>query len=111
MFRIQGHLLRDQWSIWIELTKVYGIWRTTSKKILTDLGIPLEKKVRDLDEKEVSDEVQKEDMERELKEICPRNMHSEFFEGLVVIHKKNLKLWTKVSQSWMIRPGNLASSL
>jgi len=52
MFRIQGHLLRDQGSIWIELTKVYGIGRATSKVILDDLGIPLEKKVRDLDEKD-----------------------------------------------------------
>ncbi len=52
MFRIQGHLLRDQGSIMIELTKVYGIGRSTSQEILTKLKIPFEKKVRDLSEKE-----------------------------------------------------------
>lgn len=52
MFRIQWHLLRDNGSIWIELTKVYGIGNSTSKEILDKLKIPLEKKVKDLSEKE-----------------------------------------------------------
>lgn len=89
MFRIQGHLLRDQGSIWIELTKVYGIWRTVSKEILTKHKIPLESKVKDLsdaDKKALNDEIKdmvvENDLRREvswhikrLKEIkCYRGM-------------------------------------
>lgn len=52
MFRIQGHLLRENGSIGIELTKVYGIGRSTAEEILSDLNIPVEKKVKDLTDKE-----------------------------------------------------------
>ncbi len=52
MFRIQWHLLRDNGTIWVELTKVYGIWRSTSNTILDKLWIPLEKKVKDLTNEE-----------------------------------------------------------
>lgn len=52
MFRLQWHVIPDNKAIWIWLTYVYWIWQSRSKQILQKLWIPLEKKVKDLDEKE-----------------------------------------------------------
>lgn len=60
MFRLQGNLIPDKKTIWVWLTHVYGIWSSTSKKVLDKLGIPLEKKVKDLtddEKKALSDEL------------------------------------------------------
>lgn len=55
MFRLQGHLLPDSKAVWIALTSVFGIGLAVSKEILDKLGIPLEKKVGELTEKEQKD--------------------------------------------------------
>ena len=53
MFRIQWHVIPDNKSIYVWLTYIYGIGISTSKKILADLKIPYEKKVGDMDDKEL----------------------------------------------------------
>ncbi len=54
MPRIAGVDLPPNKRIEIGLTHIYGIGRTTSKKILTQSGIGLGTKVRDLTESEIS---------------------------------------------------------
>ncbi|MBP6084668.1 30S ribosomal protein S13 [Candidatus Gracilibacteria bacterium] len=53
--RIASVTLDDKKNIEIALMSIYGIGRSTSIKILNDLGIDLGKKVRDLSEKEAND--------------------------------------------------------
>ncbi|MEF2175504.1 MAG: 30S ribosomal protein S13 [Candidatus Absconditabacteria bacterium] len=60
MFRLQGHLIPDNKVIRIGLTAVYGIGQSRSKTILDKLGIPLERKVKDVseeDQKRITDAV------------------------------------------------------
>ncbi len=45
-------MLPDKKAIWIALTYIYGIGLSTSKKILNQYKIPLEKKVGELTEEE-----------------------------------------------------------
>ena len=47
MFRLMGHVLPEEKSIWIALTNIYGIGRERSKKILAALNIEIMKKVKD----------------------------------------------------------------
>ena len=70
MFRLMGHVLPEEKSIWIALTNIYGIGRERSKKILTALNIEIMKKVRDISEEEqkmISDELKKYVLENDLK--------------------------------------------
>ena len=39
MFRLMGHVLPEEKSIWIALTNIYGIGRVRSKKILDKVGV------------------------------------------------------------------------
>jgi small subunit ribosomal protein S13 len=52
MFRVHGHVLPENKSIWIALTTVYGIGRIRSKDILNNLQINYLKKVKDISEDE-----------------------------------------------------------
>ena len=52
MFRLMGHVLPEEKSIWIALTNIYGIGRERSKKILGALDIPFMKKVKEISEEE-----------------------------------------------------------
>ena len=89
MFRLQWHLIPDIKVIWIGLTYVYGIGLSSSRTILEEMKIPLEKKVKDLTEEEqktltdkLKDMLLENDLRREvwghikrLKEIkCYRGM-------------------------------------
>ena len=70
MFRLMGHVLPEEKSIWIALTNIYGIGRERSKKILAALNIEIMKKVRDISEEEqkmISDELKKYVLENDLK--------------------------------------------
>lgn len=70
MFRLMGHVLPEEKSIWIALTNIYGIGRERSKKILTALEIPFMKKVKEISEEEqkmISDELKKYVLENDLK--------------------------------------------
>lgn len=53
MFRIQWHVIPDNKAIYVGLTYIFGIGISTSKKILDDLKIPHEKKVWELDDKQI----------------------------------------------------------
>lgn len=72
MFRLQGNVIPDNKVIWIWLTHVYWIGRSRSKVVLEKLGIPLEKKVKEITEDEqkaitdaISDYVLENDLRRE----------------------------------------------
>lgn len=52
MFRIQWHVLPENQVIWTALTMIYGIGLPTSKKLLNQFNIPLNKRVRDITEDE-----------------------------------------------------------
>lgn len=70
MFRLMGHVLPEEKSIWIALTTIYGIGRERSKKILGNLKIEYMKKVKDITEEEqklISDELKKYVLENDLK--------------------------------------------
>ena len=70
MFRLLGHVLPDKKAIWIALTYIYGIGRSRSRQILEKLGIPLEKKVKDLTDEEkkaITDELRNYTLENDLR--------------------------------------------
>ena len=70
MFRLMGHVLPEEKSIWIALTNIYGIGRERSKKILGNLKIEYMKKVKDITEEEqklISDELKNYVLENDLK--------------------------------------------
>ena len=120
MFRLMGHVLPEEKSIWIALTNIYGIGRERSKKILAALNIEIMKKVRDISEEEqrmISDELKKyvleNDLKREvaaaikrLKEIkCYRGMRHNL--GLPVrgqLTRKNARTAKKLLGRSKVRP-------
>lgn len=120
MFRLMGHVLPEEKSIWIALTNIYGIGRERSKKILAALNIEIMKKVEDISEEEqkmISDELKKyvleNDLKREvaaaikrLKEIkCYRGMRHNL--GLPVrgqLTRKNARTAKKLLGRSKVRP-------
>ncbi|MDD2536974.1 MAG: 30S ribosomal protein S13 [Candidatus Absconditabacteria bacterium] len=120
MFRLMGHVLPDDKSIWIGLTTIYGIGRVRSQKILKTVGIDHMTKVRDLtedDQKKISDELKnfvlESDLKREvasaikrLKEIkCYRGMRHNL--GLPVrgqLTRKNARTAKKLLGRSKVRP-------
>jgi len=96
----------------IELTKVYGIGRTTSQKILTDLKIPFEKKVRDLDEKEqkaindvLKEMVLENDLRREVSWSIKRLKEIKCYRGM------RHNLWLPVRGQRTLRHAKTAKKL
>lgn len=70
MLRIQWHTIPDNKSLWIGLTMIYGVWRSTSKTLLDKLGISVYKKVKDLsddEQKAITDEIKLLLLENDLK--------------------------------------------
>jgi len=120
MFRLMGHVLDENKSIWIALTAIYGVGRNRSKKILETLDVTLLKKVKDIDEEEqkkISDELRKcvleNDLKREiahaikrLKEIkCYRGMrHNVWLPVRGQITRKNAKTAKKLLGRSKVRP-------
>lgn len=120
MFRLMGHVLPEEKSIWIALTNIYGIGRERSKKILGNLKIEAMKKVKDITEEEqklISDELKnyvlENDLKREvasaikrLKEIkCYRGMRHNL--GLPVrgqLTRKNARTAKKLLGRSKVRP-------
>ena len=120
MFRLMGHVLPEEKSIWIALTNIYGIGRERSKKILAALNIEIMKKVKHISEEEqkmISDELKKyvleNDLKREvaaaikrLKEIkCYRGMRHNL--GLPVrgqLTRKNARTAKKLLGRSKVRP-------
>ena len=120
MFRLMGHVLPENKSIWIWLTTVYGIGLQRSRSILDALGINYMKKVKDVDEaeqKKISDALKdfalENDLRREiafaikrLKEIrCYRGMRH--LQGLPVrgqVTRKNGRTAKKLLGRSKVRP-------
>ena len=53
MFRLIGHVLPEEKSIWIALTNIYGIGRVSSNKILEEAKVDPDTRCRDLTDDEV----------------------------------------------------------
>ncbi len=120
MFRLYGHILPDDKVIMVWLTHIYWIGFSRSKEILNNLGIPLEKKVRDITEdeqKQITDELNnyllENDLRREqtssikrLKEIkCYRGMrHNLWLPVRGQNTRKNAKTAKKLLGRKKVRP-------
>ncbi len=120
MFRLMGHVLPEEKSIWIALTNIYGIGRVRSKKILDKVGVNYMLKVSALTEEQqklISDEIKnytlESDLKREvataiklLKEIkCYRGMRHNL--GLPVrwqLTRKNARTAKKLLGRSKVRP-------
>lgn len=72
MFRLSGHVLPENKSIWIWLTAVYGIGLKRSKTILDNAKIDHLKKVKDISEDE-----QKKILEQILKYVLESDLRRE----------------------------------
>ena len=120
MFRLMGHVLPEEKSIWIALTTIYWIGRERSRKILDQLKINYMKKVKDVTEEEqklISDELKnyvlESDLKREvaaaikrLKEIkCYRWMrHNLWLPVRGQLTRKNAKTAKKLLWRSKVRP-------
>lgn len=120
MLRLMWHVIPDNKSIWIGLTKIYWIWRNKSSTILKEMGIDLMKKVKDItddEEKTISvyfkDMVLENDLRRDiqghikrLKEIkCYRGMrHNLWLPVRGQSTKKNAKTAKKLLWRARVRP-------
>ena len=106
MFRLMGHVLPEEKSIWIALTMIYGIGRERSKKILGNLNIPYMKKVSEVSEEEqklISDELKKyvleNDLKREVASAIKRLKEIKCYRGM----RHNLGLpvrWQLTRKNW-----------
>lgn len=70
MFRIMGHVLPDNKSIWVGLTTIYGIGLKKSETVLKKVSVDLMKKVKDITEEEqkkIGDELRTFILENDLK--------------------------------------------
>ncbi|MFO1037974.1 MAG: 30S ribosomal protein S13 [Geminicoccaceae bacterium] len=74
MARIAGVNIPSQKPIWIALTYIFGIGQTTSRKILTDVAIPLERRVSELSEAELARIRDKIDRDYEVEGDLRRNV-------------------------------------
>jgi small subunit ribosomal protein S13 len=88
--RIAGVNVPSQKPVWIALTYIYGVGQTTSRKILTDVAIPLQRRVSELTEAELArirDKIDKElkvegDLRREVAMSIKRLMDLGCYRGL-----------------------------
>jgi small subunit ribosomal protein S13 len=88
--RIAGVNVPSQKPVWIALTYIYGVGQTTSRRILTDAAIPLERRVSELTEAELArirDKIDKElkvegDLRREVAMSIKRLMDLGCYRGL-----------------------------
>lgn len=120
MFRLSGHVLPENKSIWIWLTSVYGIGLKRSKTILANAKIDYLKKVKDISEdeqKKILEQILKyvleNDLKREiafaikrLKEIkCYRGMrHNLWLPVRGQVTRKNAKTAKKLMGRSKVRP-------
>jgi small subunit ribosomal protein S13 len=88
--RIAGVNIPSQKPIWVALTYIYGIGQTTSRRILSDLGVGLDRRASELTEAElarVRDKIDKEvkvegDLRRETAMSIKRLMDLGCYRGL-----------------------------
>ncbi len=90
MARIAGVNIPSQKPIWIALTYVFGIGQTSSRRILGDVGVPLERRTSELTEAELArirDKIDREyrvegDLRREVAMSIKRLMDLGCYRGL-----------------------------
>jgi small subunit ribosomal protein S13 len=88
--RIAGVNVPSQKPVWIALTYIYGVGQTTSRRILTDAAIPLQRRVSEPTEAELArirDKIDKElkvegDLRREVAMSIKRLMDLGCYRGL-----------------------------
>ncbi len=96
MARIAGVNIPSQKPIWVALTYIYGIGPTTSKKILSELGIDMQRRTQELSEAEIAqirEKIDREykvegDLRREVAMNIKRLMDLGCYRGLR--HRKGL---------------------
>jgi small subunit ribosomal protein S13 len=77
MARIAGVTIPNEKQVWIALTSVYGIGRTTSKAILAEAKIEPTTRVKDLteaDEQKLNEIISKYTVEGDLKRLVTNNI-------------------------------------
>ena len=90
MARIAGVNIPSQKPIWIALTYIFGIGQTTSRKILNEVQIPLQRRTAELTEAELSrirDKIDREykvegDLRRDVQQSIKRLMDLGCYRGL-----------------------------
>ena len=90
MARIAGVNIPSQKPIWIALTYIFGIGQTTSRKILNEVQIPLQRRASELTEAELSrirDKIDREykvegDLRRDVAMSIKRLMDLGCYRGL-----------------------------
>ena len=90
MARIAGVNIPSQKPIWIALTYIFGIGQTTSRRILNDVQIPLDRRTAELTEAELSrirDKIDREykvegDLRRDVAMSIKRLMDLVCYRGL-----------------------------
>ena len=90
MARIAGVNIPSQKPIWIALTYIFGIGQTTSRKILNEVQIPLQRRTAELTEAELSrirDKIDREykvegDLRRDVAMSIKRLMDLGCYRGL-----------------------------
>jgi small subunit ribosomal protein S13 len=94
--RIAGVNIPSQKQVWVALTYIYGIGPHSSRKLLTDIGVPLERRVSELTDAEIGrirDRIDREhkvegDLRREVAMNIKRLMDLGCYRGLR--HRKGL---------------------
>ena len=90
MARIAGVNIPSQKPIWVSLTYVFAIGKTSTRRILTDVGVPLERRTSELTEAELArirDRIDKDhkvegDLRREVAMSIKRLMDLGCYRGL-----------------------------
>jgi small subunit ribosomal protein S13 len=94
--RIAGVNIPSQKQVWVALTYIYGIGPTSSRSLLADIGVPLERRVSELTDAEIArirDKIDRDykvegDLRREVAMNIKRLMDLGCYRGLR--HRKGL---------------------
>jgi small subunit ribosomal protein S13 len=94
--RIAGVNIPSQKQVWVALTYIYGVGSHSSRKLLTDIGVPLERRVSELTDAEIGrirDKIDREfkvegDLRREVAMNIKRLQEIGSYRGLR--HRKGL---------------------
>jgi small subunit ribosomal protein S13 len=94
--RIAGVNIPSQKQVWVALTYIYGIGPTSSRALLTEIGVPLERRVSELTDAEIArirDKIDRDykvegDLRREVAMNIKRLMDLGCYRGLR--HRKGL---------------------
>jgi small subunit ribosomal protein S13 len=94
--RIAGVNIPSQKQVWVALTYIYGVGSHSSRKLLTDIGVPLERRVSELTDAEIGrirDKIDREfkvegDLRREVALNIKRLIEIGSYRGMR--HRRNL---------------------